>query len=177
MPLRRPTPDEDPRAVRAVRQSLVRSAIAQGIPAMDADEVADRALEKAMLRSSMSGIPLALRGRQALKDERAEYFRRCDARPLIATSELPDVSSQDDPSSAIELLDSCHEIARVYGEDILKYAFLRIAGFSEREIAQQEGWDALRAGRVRRRLERNAPAIYDRILNMPSMPNEQEKAS
>jgi hypothetical protein len=175
MAVLRPNSDEDP---RAVRPAAIQSALRQGIPDMDAEDLADRAIEKAMRDSNNPAIPLERRVGQALRDERADYFRRQYARPRIATDEVPDVPADDgEPGSCIELIDACLEIRERFGQDELEYIFMRVAGFAEREIGKQPGWDPMRAARVRRRLARHGRDILSNIFNIDLMPDDHEEAS
>lgn len=162
-----------------VRSRLLETARRSGIPEMDVDDVVDRALAKATRpdRKHTKGVPLGPRAGQALKDEQADYWRRRDARPQISDAEVPDLPAPatDDPAAAIDLREMCAEIERQFGREGIEFVFLRSYGLSEREIGERAGWTPLRAARVRRRLQRNASAIYA-ILQIP-VPSEQKEAS
>jgi DNA-directed RNA polymerase specialized sigma24 family protein len=165
--------DEDPSRIRV---RLLRQARAMGVPDMDADDVVDRALENAMLsdRPPTPGVSLGRRAGQALKDERIAYLRRGAARPQCVDEELPELPSSEDPTTTIEFIQSCEQIQERLGADTLQYIFLRICGLTEREIGELDGWDPLKAGRIRIDLRRKAPMIFASILQIPSRTTEKE---
>ena len=169
-----PTPEE----LSAVRRKLVGRAQRVGIPPMDAEAVVDAAIQKALLKSRDETIPLERRAGQALRDERVEYLRRRDARPRIVSDEVPEIPVESSPSGHLEMIEQFEAIKGHLGDEALQFVFLRIVGFSEREIGEQPGWDAMRAARVRRRLERHAHLLHDKLLPHIHAPHsEQEKAS
>jgi hypothetical protein len=167
--------------MKMLQRALTQAAIRGGVPAADAEEVADRAIGKATMRPGDRRIPFERRARQALKDERVDYFRRADARPNIVTDEIPagfEIPDEpDNPGAYLETVQSLRDMKALIGDEATKYAILRVVGFSEREIAELDGWDTLRAARVRRRLARHAPAVYDKICPMDTPSSAQEKAS
>jgi hypothetical protein len=165
--------EEDPIRVRA---SLRRTVIRMGVPDLDADEVVDRALEKALIaqRPQTSGVSLGRRAGQALKDERIAYLRRCAARPRRADGEVPDSPGGDDPTTAIEMVQSCERLRELLGNDALQYIFWDMAGFSEREIGEMPGWDTLKAGRVRRSIARKGAVARDLVLQLLTPELEKE---
>jgi len=169
-----PTPDE----LSALRRKLIGRAQRTGLPVMDAEAVVDAAIQKALMQSSDETLPLEQRARQALGDERADYFRRQNARPVIVSDEVPDIPVGASPSAHLELIEQLQAIKEHFGDETLQFVFLKIMGFSEREIGEQPGWDPMRAARVRRRLDRQAPGLHDKLFPHINAPHsEQEKAS
>ncbi len=141
---------------------------------MDAEEVADRAIEKVTLRPGNTDVPLAQRLFKALEDARADYFRRRDARPKVSGDEIPEIPLSTAPGARLELIETGQAIREALGDDALQFVFWKISGYTEREIAEMDGWDPLRAGRTRRRLERHAASVHDLILgNQASQPNKE----
>lgn len=148
-----------------LHRRLVAHAEDRGVPQMDAEDVASQAISKATLERARPGAPpLPVRARVALRDEIADYHRRRDARPRIDHgAEIPESNHSPDLDARRRLRLIARALRQELGEEVLRYAFMVAAGYSERQIAEQPGWDRLRAGRVRKRLERNGPKLLSEL--------------
>jgi hypothetical protein len=152
-------------ALALLQRRLAFDAVKKGVPQMDAEDVAARALNKALLEKPRQGSPpLPVRVRGALRDEIADYYRRRAARPHIDRhNEIPEEAEELDLDAGRRFRQLAVALRERLGDDVLEYAFLVVSGHSERDISERPGWDQLRAGRVRKRLERNGPKLLDAL--------------
>jgi hypothetical protein len=147
--------------LRGLHRDLTRRAERCGVPAGDAEDVAASAIAKASAEEQRPDAPgLEVRASVALRDEIPEFFRRRKARPklmeLTETDEEKELEAQTKVGSGLELAEAIARIREELGDEALEYAFLVSAGHTEADIAARPGWDRPRAGRVRKRIERQA---------------------
>ena len=159
-----------------IRNKLRRGACSMGIPEMDVDDVVDRALVKAA-RERVSAVspPFIVRAQVALRDEMVEYRRRSAARPTIDyEAELPGARCSDDAFHRLALRETVKKLHAALGSEVLEYALLLSAGYSDPQIAARPGWDPLRVGRVRKQMERTRSG---KLLSDLIDTDQQRKAS
>lgn len=144
-----------------LRRNLAARLRGMGTPPEDVDDVVDRALEKAAAeRNPDPTLTFGRRAGVALKDARAEYYRRREARPEIEPEAgVPDAASTVGVDGSVDFRRGVRALRAELGDDAAKFLVMTCIGLSERAIGECLGWDRLKTQRVRRRLERNAPAI------------------
>lgn len=135
---------------------LTGTARRRGVPEHEAEDVAADAITKAAIEPARNGRPpLEVRASVALRDTVPEFFRKAERSPeLLPEEALPEPAAVIDLTEGLRLAELCDGICRVIGEEGLFYAIQVSRGYTEAEIAQLPGWDAARAARVRKRIER-----------------------
>jgi DNA-directed RNA polymerase specialized sigma24 family protein len=160
-------PDPSNEELRALRTRLRHSAAAGGtVPAADVEDVAQEAMLKLVREERREDAPsLVVRGFVALRQARAEYFRRrsrAKEPPLEALELHEEVGRADAEARLMELEDMLRALC---GEDALEMARARQAGMTERELAEQPGWTPQRAGAARKRLKRAGDRLRSALLD------------
>jgi hypothetical protein len=108
---------------------------------------------------------LIVRGFVALRQARAEYFRRrsrAKEPPLEALDLHEEVGRVDAEARLMELEDL---VRTECDEDALEFARARMVRSTERELAEEEGWTPQRAGAARKRLKRAGDRLRSALLD------------
>jgi len=104
-----------------------------------------------------------------------EYRRRSAARPTIDyEAELPGARCSDDAFHRLALRETVKKRHAALGSEVMEYALLLSAGYSDPQIAARPGWDPLRVGRVRKQMERTRSG---KLLSDLIDTDQQRKAS
>jgi hypothetical protein len=160
-------PEPTPEELRALRVRLHHSTAAGGtVPAADVEDVTQEAMLKVVCEEQREEAPsLVVRGFVALRQARAEYFRRrsrVKEPPLEALELHEEVGRADAEARLIQLEDM---VRAECGEDALEMARARQAGMTERELAEQLGWTPQRAGAARKRLKRAGDRLRSALID------------
>jgi DNA-directed RNA polymerase specialized sigma24 family protein len=161
-------PKEHEAVYEQLRERLVGYALARGIARDDVEDVVHDALEKLLCEIVRPGAPkLEIRGFRALKDKRAEHYRRLERNddrvvPLMLRgddgleSERPELAA---PDAAIPLFETYETIAAVAGRDAMRFAVLKACRATEDDIALLLGWTPQRTAAARVQLGRKKAEI------------------
>jgi DNA-directed RNA polymerase specialized sigma24 family protein len=167
-------PNEHEAVYEQLRERLVVFALGRGSSPHDAEDIAHDALEKLLRETVRPGAPkLEIRAFRAMKDKRAEYYRRQERHdqgvvPLMLRGEdgfeheRPEVAA---PDAAIPLLETYETIAGIAGRDAMRFAILKACRATENDIAVLLGWTPQRTAAARIQLSRKKAEIAQAILD------------
>lgn len=150
-----PATDQELQLIREKLRSLARRG---GVPEMDVDDVIDQAIAKAANERVREDAPsFEIRARVALRDVKADYFRRKSSRPEVDyDAELPEVPVEPTALDTVAFHELRNLLQEALGPETLGCAFYSIAGYSESEIAKRSGWGREKTAALRRRLGERA---------------------
>jgi DNA-directed RNA polymerase specialized sigma24 family protein len=158
-----------------LRSRMVASVRKGGLHENDVEDVVHDALEKLLSETVRPGAPnIAVRGFTALRDKRAEHYRREARRGERVTAltlppdgegnehERPELVSVE---QAIKMVDLRETITAVAGEDAMRFAVLKACGATEYDIGVLLGWQPPRAAAARVQLTRKKTQIAQALLD------------
>lgn len=159
-----PTPaeaDPDPREIPrlgAIRQAMVISARGghYSVPAADAEDVVQEAIIKYLGRPTAAGVAEEARAFTALRDTRADYYRRRSRRPEVLTGDplpLPSKSADE------RLIEGALTIEQIAGRDARLYCEYKQRGYTQSDIGRLPGWSRQRAAAAYKQVQRHHPQI------------------
>jgi DNA-directed RNA polymerase specialized sigma24 family protein len=160
----RPEPEIPEDQLAALRQDILTAALRQMPGLRDAaEDVTQDALLKVMSeRVGPESPPVKVRALRAMKDKRAEHFRREQKYDLHNPSELQATIEADGfaEDSAIAVITYMEALRRHLDPEAFDFfEMYKIRGLPAAEIAKLPGWDKKRVARVCRRVDRTLPVI------------------
>jgi DNA-directed RNA polymerase specialized sigma24 family protein len=153
--------DPGPRAserLRDIRRALVRSTLGgqHSVPLRDAEDVVQEAIIKYLGREPAPGVAEEARAFRALRDVRADYYRRQSRRPEELTGEVLPFSVK--PSDE-RLVDAALTIEQIAGRDARLYCEYKSDGYTQADIGRLPGWSAQRAAAAYKQFQRHHQQI------------------
>jgi RNA polymerase sigma factor (sigma-70 family) len=149
------------------------------VPVADAEDLVQEALEKFIRERVRPGAPPPeVRAFRALRDKRAEYFRRKgrhDRRQIARIDEGRNLAEEEDSSgpafvepaeeeAGYRVAEILAALEQILGPEVVEYVWMKFRGLTMEEIAREPGWDKRRVARVRMRLARKKKGVAIAIL-------------
>jgi DNA-directed RNA polymerase specialized sigma24 family protein len=138
----------------AIRQAMVSSARGghHSVPAADAEDVVQEAIIKYLGRPAAEGVAEEARAFTALRDARADYYRRRSRRPEVLTGEVLPLPSKPADERLIEAALTIEQIA---GGDARLYCEYKQKGYTQSDIGRLAGWSPQRAAAAYKQVQRH----------------------
>lgn len=157
--------DPDPREISrlgAIRQALVGSARGghHSIPTADAEDVVQEAIIKYLGNPSAPDVAEEARAFMALRDARADYYRRRARRPEVLTGEVLPLPSKPADQRLVEAALTIEQIA---GRDARLYCEYKQKGHAQSDIGRVHGWSPKRAAAAYKQVQRHHQQIANAL--------------
>lgn len=152
----------DTEHLRVVRKALFGSTRGGNyhVPEPDAEDVVQDALLKYLAKPPSPGVAEEARAFTALRDVRAEYYRRQARRPEELTPRiLPSSSAPADE----RLTEAELAIEQIAGPDVRLYCQLKKEGYTQTDIGRLPGWSQRRAAAAYKQFQRHHQPIAEAL--------------
>jgi len=145
-----------------IRSALVRSARGgqHRVPERDAEDVAHEAIVKYLRQPAAPGVPDQARAFRALRDSRADYYRRRNRRPEELAGDVFGSSSQAPDQRWVEAAFTIEQIA---GRDARLFCQHKAEGYTQEDIGRLPGWTPRRAAAAYKQFQRHHQQIADAL--------------
>lgn len=163
-----------------LRRRLVARGRAYGLPLHDVEDLVQDALIKVLRERSRPGQPpVEIRALTALRDVRAEHFRRHSRETARVSTTGDELGDSEPPTggsafSSLDVVELCESVRRLVGTDVMTFAVLKSMGATEADVATLMGWAPRRAAAARVQLSRKRRLLIE-AMSRDVSPYEEER--